>query len=207
MQQHPDILNAIVLAAGLSTRMGSKNKLTLQLQDKTIISTVIDNLSKSGVNQITVVVGHERSMITEALNDYPQVQIVFNSLYESGQMTSIKAGIIALDSICQGFLICLGDMPSITAEDYKFVIEQYQLSLAKTATPIVRPIHADRVGHPVVFHNSYKDAILNAPDTSKCKLIIGQNIEHYYPVTCESDNFFADIDNEYEYNRLIQHNT
>ena len=53
------MFNAIVLAAGLSTRMGARNKLTLSLQDKTIISTVVHNLSQSTVDQITVVVGHE----------------------------------------------------------------------------------------------------------------------------------------------------
>ena len=43
------MFNAIVLAAGLSTRMGARNKLTLSLQDKTIISTVVHNLSQSTV--------------------------------------------------------------------------------------------------------------------------------------------------------------
>lgn len=201
------MFNAIVLAAGLSTRMGARNKLTLSLQDKTIISTVVHNLSQSTVDQITVVVGHEHGVITKALNSFPQVQIVFNSLYENGQMTSIKAGVGALPPQCEGFLICLGDMPSITSEEYNFMLEHYKSSLAKTDTPVVRPIHSDRVGHPVVFHNSYKDDILNAPITSDCKLIIGKNIDHYYPITVGSDNFFTDIDNESEYNHLIQHSS
>jgi molybdenum cofactor cytidylyltransferase len=201
------MFNAVVLAAGLSTRMGAKNKLTLNLHGQTIISSVIRNLSHSNIDQITVVVGHEHRAVTQSLSDYPQVQIVFNSLYERGQMTSIKAGVSALSSNTEGFLICLGDMPSITSEDYNFMIEQYKSSLDKTATPIVRPIHTDRVGHPVMFHSSYKLDISDAPDSSDCKLIIGKNINHYYPITVDSDNFFADIDNESEYNRLIQHSS
>jgi len=200
------MLNAIVLAAGLSRRMGSENKLTLPLEDKTIVSTVVCNLSQSNVDQITVVVGHEHKLITEALINYRQVKIVFNSLYEIGQMTSIKAGISSLDAKCKGFLICLGDMPSITAEDYNVLLDQYKSTLSKTATPIIRPIYEDRVGHPVLFHHTYKKAIEKAPDESECKMIIGQNIDHYYPSKINSDNYFLDIDNKEAYNRLVQYN-
>ena len=197
------MINAIVLAAGLSRRMGSENKLTLPLEDKTIVSTVVHNLTQSNVDQITVVVGHEYKLITESLINYRHVQIVFNSLYEIGQMTSIKAGMSSLDAKCEGFLICLGDMPSITSEDYNVMLDQYKSTLSKTATPIIRPICEDQVGHPVLFHHTYKKAIKNTPDDSDCKMIIGQNIDHYYPFKINSDSYFLDIDNKEEYNRLV----
>jgi len=201
------MINAIVLAAGLSRRMGSENKLTLPFHDKTIISTVVHNLSHSRVDQIAVIVGHEHKLITKSISCIPDVQIIYNSLYSIGQMTSIKAGMSSLDSKCEGFLICLGDMPSITSEDYNVLLDQYKSARPKTDAPIVRPIQGDRVGHPVMFHNTYKDAIRNAPNDTDCKLIIGQNIDHYYPFKSNTDNFFLDIDDKEAYNHLIQYNS
>ena len=113
----------------------------------------------------------------------------------------------SLDSECEAFLICLGDMPSITSEEYNSLIDHYKDTLQKTDQPIVRPIYNDQVGHPVVFHHSYNADILDAPNESDCKLIIGQNIDHYYPIQIDSGNFVLDIDNEEEYSQYIKQNS
>ena len=65
------MLTIIVLAAGLSQRMGIENKLLLPFQGKTIVETTIDNLLAAQIGEIIVVVGHESEKVKAVLQDYP----------------------------------------------------------------------------------------------------------------------------------------
>lgn len=199
------MFNAIVLAAGRSERMGDRNKLTLNLNEGTIISTVIRQLKKSQVGKIIVVVGHEHKDVTEALKGMSDLQIVYNARYKKGQMTSIKAGLSGLDSRCEGFLVCLGDMPSITGTEYDLMMNEYRSINSNVSHPITRPVYRDNIGHPVIFHSIYKNEILKAWHNADCRQVIQQHKKNYHPVPVSSVNFFLDIDNEEEYNRLIQY--
>ena len=199
------MFNAIVLAAGRSERMGVRNKLTLNLNEGTIISTVIKQLKKSQIGKIIVVVGHEHKDVIEAIEEIPDLQIVYNSRYKKGQMTSIKAGLSGIDTGCEGFLVCLGDMPSITGEEYDLMIDEYRSIKSNVSHPIARPVYKDSIGHPVVFHSIYKNEILKASHNADCRQVIQLHKNNYHPVPVSSVNFFLDIDNEEEYNRLIQY--
>ena len=53
------MLSAIVLAAGLSKRMGSANKLLLMYKNKTVIETVVENILAAGIKEVIVVTGHQ----------------------------------------------------------------------------------------------------------------------------------------------------
>ena len=59
---------AIVLAAGSSIRMGLENKLTLPYSSSTILETVIDQLLASDIDEIIVVLGHEKEKIKNSLD-------------------------------------------------------------------------------------------------------------------------------------------
>ena len=58
------MVTAIVLAAGLSKRMGNKNKLLLPYKNKTVIETVVENIIASGIEEVIVVVS-DRKRIKE----------------------------------------------------------------------------------------------------------------------------------------------
>ncbi len=199
------MFNAIVLAAGTSERMGIRNKLTLNLNEGTIISNVVNQLKRSQIGKIIVVVGHEHKEVIDALKETPDLQIVYNSRYKKGQMTSIKAGLSAIDPGCEGFLICLGDMPSIQGEEYDMMINEYRAIKLSSDHPIARPVYKESIGHPVIFHSIYKQEIINAPEQADCRLVIERHKKEYHPISVTSVNFFLDIDNEEEYNRLIQY--
>ena len=47
-------LSAIVLAAGLSKRMGKENKLLLPYQNKAIVRKVVENILAAGINEVLV---------------------------------------------------------------------------------------------------------------------------------------------------------
>ena len=81
---------AIILAAGESRRMGFP-KMLLPFNGKTMIETVIRNVSQSMVTNILVVLGAEGLKIAETLNDLP-VTYCFNENYKEGMLSSVKCG-------------------------------------------------------------------------------------------------------------------
>jgi len=77
---------AIVLAAGLSNRMGVQ-KLLLPFGGKTVIGHIVDQLLTSTIGEVYVVVGHQAECISAELSGRA-VTIVNNPNYESGMLSS-----------------------------------------------------------------------------------------------------------------------
>ena len=63
-----DFISGILLAAGLSTRMGEPKQL-LPFGESTIVETVVDNMLGAKFNEIIVVVGHRAAEVQEAVRD------------------------------------------------------------------------------------------------------------------------------------------
>lgn len=81
---------AVVLAAGLSSRMGTQ-KMLLPLGADTVVGQVVGRLLASMVNGIHVVVGHEGDRLAAALADRG-VTIARNPDYAGGMLTSLRCG-------------------------------------------------------------------------------------------------------------------
>jgi molybdenum cofactor cytidylyltransferase len=71
------MVSAIVLAAGLSKRMGNENKLLLPYNDKTIIETTLQHLLDAGMEEIIVITGHEAKLVSTTIQHLP-VTIMHN---------------------------------------------------------------------------------------------------------------------------------
>ncbi|GBD44765.1 Molybdenum cofactor cytidylyltransferase [bacterium HR40] len=144
---------ALVLAAGRSTRMGGENKLLLEVGGKAMVRRVVEALAASPARPIVVVTGHERERIEAALVGLP-VTFVHNPAYCEGLSTSLRAGIEALPEDCDGTLVCLGDMPRLTAP----LIERLLGAFApERGQSIVVPTCGGRRGNPVLFGRAFFD--------------------------------------------------
>ena len=87
---------AIVLAAGRSSRMGSRNKLLELVNGKPMVARIAETALASGaVCPIIVVTGFEADRVAAALHSL-DVTIVNNPDFEHGLSTSIRAGLTAL---------------------------------------------------------------------------------------------------------------
>ena len=86
------MVSAIILAAGLSKRMGNTNKLLLPYKNKTVIATVTENIIAGGIEDIIIVTGFETDKIQDALKGLP-VRFADNKDYEKGMTTSIQQGV------------------------------------------------------------------------------------------------------------------
>src|SRR4051812_20742307 len=110
------MIPGIVLAAGKSSRMG-RTKALLNVGDGIFLSRVIQTLRDGGVHDITVVVGADADAIRSAVARMPHpVRVVDNPDYEQGQLSSLTAGLQAVDAPgVTAALVTLIDVPLVSS--------------------------------------------------------------------------------------------
>ena len=86
------MINAIVLAAGESRRMG-RTKALLPFGKISFIEHIISVIKSSDVNRISIVLGADAELITKTA-DLSGTDVVINKDYKQGQLSSL----IAVDS-------------------------------------------------------------------------------------------------------------
>lgn len=215
------MVTAIVLAAGLSRRMGEVNKLLLPFGEKTVLETTLDNILSSNIEVVLIVIGHEAPQVKKVLDDYLRRNtgfrrkffIVENPDYEKGMTTSIQAGIKASKRLSPptlnsqfstlNYMICLSDMPLISSDEYSFLKNQFEEILKKDEKAIVQPIFKEKRGNPTIFSSFYENDILNLIDTEGCKPIVQSHKNHVYLVEMPTHSILKDIDNNQDYKLMI----
>src|SRR6202049_2093977 len=166
---HRPVIPAVVLAAGKSTRMG-RPKATLPLAPDTFLTRILRTLYEAEVEDVVVVLGHEADAIVESLmRTGLSPRFVINSHYETGQLSSIVAGLRAIDHPgVNAMLLALVDAPFVSATTVRAVLERYRA----TRAAIVRPVQGALHGHPVVIDRSLFGAIRAADPEAGAKPIV-----------------------------------
>ncbi len=139
------MIAAIILAAGLSRRMG-RAKLLLPLEGGFVIRITVEGILASGVAPVVVVTGTEHPELAEVLAGLP-VALVNNPSPEAGQASSIRIGMMAVPREAEAVLIALGDQPFVPSS----VIAGLLDALRTTGKTIVAPRYRDGRGNPVLF--------------------------------------------------------
>lgn len=195
------MLSAIVLAAGLSKRMGSANKLLLTYKTKTVVKTVVENIIAAGIEEVIVVTGYEHELIQNALLNLP-VKIIYNPAYERGMTTSIQTGLT--HAYGNGYMICLSDMLLLTSEHYAALKASFEQQVQVDKKCICIPVFNGQKGNPVIFSSFYRELILQSGYMEGCKNIIADYKENVHLVQMNTSNILIDIDYPEDYNKLSQ---
>jgi molybdenum cofactor cytidylyltransferase len=166
---------ALVLAAGQSRRMGTRNKLLAEIEGEPMLRRAVEAAMASQANDVTVVTGHEASAVRSAL-DGLGVAFVHNPDYESGLSTSLAAGIRSLtgrDDI-DGAVVLLGDMPGVTARHIDRLIAAFNPGEGRA---ICVPTSQGKRGNPVLWARAFFDEIAEVAGDVGAKHLIGENEE------------------------------
>jgi molybdenum cofactor cytidylyltransferase len=139
------VIAAVVLAAGLSRRMG-RPKLLLDLGGAPVIRLSVERILAAGLDEVIVVTPPDAAGIAAALDGLP-VRYAVNADPAAGQATSVVAGISALAPETDAALIALGDQPTLPAD----VIPALLRGRADTGRPIAAPVYRGERGNPVLF--------------------------------------------------------
>lgn len=193
------MLSAIVLAAGLSQRMGNINKLLLPYNKKTIVTTTIGNILAARIEEVIVVVGNESVQVKAAIQDLP-VRIIYNSGYKKGMTTSIQQGVGLAKG--DGYMICLPDMVLITPDEYELLKNAFEKQMRSNSKCICLPRYNNEKGNPVIFSSYYKEAIMQHTDMEGCKGIVQSNEENTYWIDMPANHVLQDMDYPEDYERV-----
>ena len=165
------MIAAIVLAAGLSRRMG-RPKLLLELRGAPVIRRTVEGLLGAGLDDLVVVVGPAAVAVVQALAGLP-LRFAVNPAPEAGQAGSVVAGVRALPTGATAALIALGDQPSLPAAVVPRLLEAFH----STGKPIVAPVYRDGRGNPVLFASSLFPELLALHGDRGARAIVEQDPE------------------------------
>jgi molybdenum cofactor cytidylyltransferase len=143
-------LAGVVLAAGRGARMeGRAVKLLLPFQGEPLVHRAARLALAAGLAPVVVVVGAHGAEIAAALADLP-VRLVANPAWESGQASSLRAGIAALPPRVGGTFFLLGDQPLISPA----LLQGLAARQAHTGAAITLPAVAGRRANPGLFRRA-----------------------------------------------------
>lgn len=197
-QPSSPFISGILLAAGLSSRMGEPKQL-LPFGESTIVETVVDSMLGAKFDEVIVVVGHRASDIRDQLGDRP-VSTVFNPNYRKGMLTSAQTGIRGLQE-SDAFALMLVDQPFITSALIDRVVDAY----VQTNKGIALPSYNYKRGHPVVFHQRYAGEILAlGTDSGGVRTLFKKYSDDIYYVAVDTDWVLQDIDYREDYERALR---
>lgn len=138
------VVCGIVLAAGLSSRMG-RPKQTLPFGDTTLLGWVVRNVEESSLDRVIVVLGGGGEQAQSALPAKRAV-VVFNNDSSSGSAASLQIGLNAVGD-CSAVMLLLGDMPEVD----RHVIDQVRDDWERHEHWAVVTSYRGHVAHPFVI--------------------------------------------------------
>ncbi len=191
------MIGAIVLAAGLSKRMGH-NKLLLPFGSSTVIEMIVTEIMAAArLSDIVVITGHDRERIESTLARYP-VRCAFNADYAQAEMiVSIQVGLRALGNAVEAALIMLGDQPRVQRDIIQRVIDAHE------PTTLTVPSYQMKRGHPILLARSLWPRVLSLPQESTLRDVIQVSEDHIRYVVVENDSVLREMDMPEDYDVLV----
>jgi molybdenum cofactor cytidylyltransferase len=190
---------AIILAAGKSTRMGEAKQL-LRLGETTVLGRTIENVRRSAVDEVVLVLGAAAATIRRQLPAplLEGLKVVVNPAYAQGMASSLRAGLSALDPQVSAALIVLADQPFVRPQTLNQLAQQHRCSKAQIVIPSYRGIR----GNPVLLDRSVFSEVMALEGDTGCRAIFSSHTEHTLKVEVEDEGILLDIDNQEDYQRL-----
>jgi molybdenum cofactor cytidylyltransferase len=180
---------AVLLAAGLSTRLPA-NKLLQPFRGKPLVCHAAQAALASRASPLIVVTGHKAGEVAAVVST-PGIIIVDNLEFSTGLSSSLKCGVRAVPSQCDGALILLGDMPFVTAALIDTLLEAFDPAKSRE---VIVPVHQGRRGNPVLWGRRFFPALLALTGDRGAKQLMALQDDLLYPLEVPDDGCLIDID-------------
>jgi len=180
---------AVLLAAGLSRRMGERNKLLIEIGSEPLVRRTARVYLAAGAD-VHVVLGHEAEQVRAALADLP-VSFAQNPDYAEGQQSSVRAGVESLAGTYDAILVALSDQAALTPADISSLLEAFARS---GGDRIMVPYFRGARGNPVVFPAALIAEMRSQGRNAACRNFIDRNPQLTQHFEAENDHFVIDID-------------
>lgn len=197
-------IDILLLAAGLSTRMGETNKLLLDFGGQALVRHTASTLVRCGFSNITVVTGFEAKAIEGALSGLP-VSLTINPNLQSGQMSSVVHGLHTIlasqTGIPRHVMICLADMPYLQKADYLALAAAF---FSHGGTRIALPEYAGQRGNPILLPARLVEDAAGGGLNTGCRRLIENRPDEVDRIPFENSAFVRDIDTPPDYDHALR---
>ena len=189
-------VGTILLAAGLSARMGEQNKLLLPIDGIPVIRHVA-SVYAAVSDWVFVVTGHQARKVTEALNGLG-VNCIFNPDYASGQQSSVAHGLRHSPDV-KSLLIGLGDQPLLQVSDLELLLSSHR---SNDPEKISIPTLGERRGNPILVPTNLRARLMEDEDRPGCMRFTRENPNLVQRLPLSDRAFYTDVDTPDAYNEV-----
>jgi len=184
------VIKAILLAAGQSKRMKSENKLIKLYKNKPLINYSLNVLTKSKVNKIIIVLGHQHKELKKIIKKNKKIIFTYNKNYKKGMASSIKIGLKKISKNDKGFIVAQADMPFVKQSD----INKICRSISSNKCLIHALKYKNRVGNPIGFDSSLIKKFKNIKGQFGAKFMVKRLKNRTNFINTSSLKSFKDFD-------------
>jgi CTP:molybdopterin cytidylyltransferase MocA len=153
-----EMISSILLAAGMSTRMGEPKAL-LPWQGQPLVCYQVEQLREAGVDEVVVVLGHRADDIQRHMK-LLRCRVLLNALHQQGKAGSLRIGAKGVNRDAEAIVIVSVDQPR-PAELTRKLLEAHT-----DETLISRAVHQGKGGHPIVVSGALRPELMAATDTT-----------------------------------------
>ena len=194
-QAHSGV-SAVILAAGMSRRMGTPKQL-LKLGENTLLGRVLENVRRSRVDEIILVLGFAAEAIQQQL-PLEGIRIVLNPDYQGGMSGSLRMGLSALRPNSEAALIVLADQPFVQPNTLDRLVEYHH----QHKPQILIPLYKGFRGNPILLDRSVFPELMGITGDIGCRAIFGSHLENIHKLPVDDAGILLDIDNSDDFEKL-----
>ncbi|QAZ65866.1 DVU_1551 family NTP transferase [Solidesulfovibrio carbinolicus] len=147
---------AVILAAGLSSRMAGPLKPVLPLAGKTPLSRLADTFRQAGLTDILVAGGHRQAEVA-AEAERLGLRFIHNPYYATGMFSTVKAALAAVPESCRRLILTPADIPLFRPATVARLLARAE---APDAPPVLYPTFGGERGHPLCLDAALLPAVL-----------------------------------------------
>ena len=192
----PPRLSGLILAAGLSARMGEFKPL-MPLRGKTLIENAADSVFAGGAASVTVVVGYRGEELSALLRARygKRVHIAWNPDYAGTDMLrSIQIGCQALPP-CDGFFLLPGDMPVVRQETFRRLAAAWSPEIPGVVFPTLDGYRK----HPPLIDSRLTPELLAYGGEGGLRELWRRHEEWIRTVPVDDEGVWVDLDTQTDY--------
>ena len=183
-------INAILMASGLSERMG-QNKLMFDFKGKKIYEHTLDLLESLDFDKVIVASSYEEILEDAKNRGFISLENDNNTI---GKSSSIKLGVDASDEDA-AMMFFVADQPLLTKETCQKLISSF-----KENPQMTYPVVGLRRGAPVIFPPSFRDKLLSLKEDQGGMIFAKDNPTNKVEIGSEDE--LLDIDTIEAYEKL-----
>lgn len=168
--------------------MNDTDKLLLKIDGESLVNRTYRMHKEAGLEPI-LITGYAHTRLQEVFN-FTKIQSVHNPNFIEGQQTSVLTGLNAISSHSDAVIISLADMPLLTSNDLKQLMNAYADRPAGCSATI--PFNGENRGNPVIIDAALIRPIVRETGNTRAFLDKNPSIVHWYLNT--SPGYYVDLD-------------